>query len=28
LHANMGGHTGIPRYEAEAAGRFFARHLK
>ncbi|MFI9449584.1 dienelactone hydrolase family protein [Amycolatopsis sp. NPDC052450] len=28
LHANMGGHTGIPPYEAEAAGRFLARHLK
>ncbi|EME60193.1 dienelactone hydrolase family protein [Amycolatopsis decaplanina] len=28
LHANMGGHTGVPRFEGEAASRFFARHLK
>ncbi|MFC3451592.1 alpha/beta hydrolase [Amycolatopsis speibonae] len=28
LHANMGGHTGIPRFEGEAGNRFFARHLK
>ncbi|WFB81915.1 MULTISPECIES: alpha/beta hydrolase [Streptomyces] len=28
LHANMGGHTGVPQYEGEAAARFFARHLK
>lgn len=28
LHANMGGHTGVPRFEGEAAGRFFVRHLK
>ncbi|WP_066584338.1 dienelactone hydrolase family protein [Cellulomonas timonensis] len=27
LHANLGGHSGVPRYELEAAGRFFARHL-
>ncbi len=27
LHANMGGHTGVPRFELEAAGRFFGRHL-
>ncbi|MFE1048654.1 alpha/beta hydrolase [Streptomyces olivaceus] len=28
LHANMGGHTGVPQYEGEAAARFFVRHLK
>lgn len=28
LHANMGGHTGIPAFEGEYANRFFARHLK
>ncbi|WP_053720560.1 hypothetical protein [Saccharothrix sp. NRRL B-16348] len=28
LHANMGGHTGVPRFEGDAANRFFARHLK
>lgn len=28
LHANMGGHTGIPAFEGESANRFFARHLK
>jgi hypothetical protein len=27
LQANMGGHTGIPPYAAEDAGRFFVRHL-
>jgi dienelactone hydrolase len=27
LHANLGGHTGVPSYELDAAGRFFARHL-
>ncbi|WP_030019556.1 dienelactone hydrolase family protein [Streptomyces monomycini] len=27
LHANMGGHTGTPWFEAEGKGRFFARHL-
>jgi len=27
LEANMGGHTGVPAYAGEAAGRFFARHL-
>jgi hypothetical protein len=27
LQANMGGHTGIPPYAAEDAGRFFLRHL-
>ncbi|MER5207511.1 alpha/beta hydrolase [Streptomyces sp. NPDC002825] len=28
LHANMGGHTGVPRFELENGARFFARHLK
>ncbi|MFI8967022.1 alpha/beta hydrolase [Streptomyces sp. NPDC053493] len=28
LHANMGGHTGVPEYELDAGARFFARHLK
>jgi hypothetical protein len=28
LHANMGGHTGVPQFEAEAGSRFFARHLR
>lgn len=28
LHANMGGHTGIPAFEGESANRFFARHLR
>jgi dienelactone hydrolase len=27
LHANLGGHTGVPQHEGEAATRFFARHL-
>ena len=27
LHANMGGHTGVPQFEGDAANRFFARHL-
>ena len=27
LHANMGGHTGIPDFEGDAANRFLARHL-
>ena len=27
LHANMGGHTGVPSFEQDAASRFFARHL-
>ncbi|MFJ9692576.1 alpha/beta hydrolase [Kitasatospora sp. NPDC101183] len=27
LHANMGGHTGVPAYELDAGARFFARHL-
>lgn len=28
LQANMGGHTGVPRFAGEDAARFFARHLK
>lgn len=28
LHANMGGHTGVPQFEGDAGDRFFARHLK
>ncbi|MFB7595275.1 alpha/beta hydrolase [Streptomyces sp. NPDC056160] len=28
LHANMGGHTGVPQFEGDPAARFFARHLK
>lgn len=28
LHANMGGHTGVPQYAGEEANRFFGRHLK
>ncbi|MCZ7438232.1 alpha/beta hydrolase [Micromonospora sp. WMMC241] len=27
LQANMGGHTGVPPYAGDGAGRFFARHL-
>lgn len=27
LHANMGGHTGVPQHEGDDANRFFARHL-
>ena len=27
LHANMGGHTGVPHYEGDAANQFFTRHL-
>jgi dienelactone hydrolase len=27
LHANMGGHTGVPAFEGDAGNRFFARHL-
>jgi len=27
LHANMGGHTGVPQFEGDAANRFFVRHL-
>ncbi|MER5525177.1 alpha/beta hydrolase [Streptomyces sp. NPDC002677] len=28
LHANMGGHTGVPQFAGDPAARFFARHLK
>lgn len=28
LHANMGGHTGIPQFAGDAATQFFTRHLK
>ncbi|GHF87801.1 dienelactone hydrolase [Amycolatopsis bartoniae] len=28
LHANLGGHTGVPQFEGDDGGRFFARHLK
>lgn len=28
LHANMGGHTGVPQFEGDEGSRFFARHLK
>jgi hypothetical protein len=28
LHANMGGHTGIPQFEGDNANRFFTRHLR
>ncbi|MEJ2853713.1 MULTISPECIES: alpha/beta hydrolase [unclassified Saccharothrix] len=28
LHANTGGHTGVPSFEGDDAVRFFARHLK
>ena len=28
LHANLGGHTGVPQFEGDAGNRFFARHLK
>ncbi len=27
LHANMGGHTGVPAFEADDGNRFFSRHL-
>jgi hypothetical protein len=27
LHANIGGHIGVPSFELDAAARFFARHL-
>ena len=27
LHANTGGHTGVPAFEADDVTRFFARHL-
>jgi hypothetical protein len=28
LHANMGGHTGVPQFEGDSANRFFTRHLR
>ncbi|RMI41855.1 dienelactone hydrolase family protein [Streptomyces triticirhizae] len=28
LHANLGGHTGTPRFELDDAHRFFDRHLR
>jgi hypothetical protein len=28
LHANMGGHVGVPQFEEDEGNRFFARHLK
>ncbi|AKJ15470.1 hypothetical protein ABB07_37040 [Streptomyces incarnatus] len=28
LHANMGGHTGVPPFAGDAAAQFFTRHLK
>ena len=28
LHDNLGGHTGVPQFEADDGGRFFTRHLK
>jgi hypothetical protein len=28
LHANMGGHTGVPQFEGDDGNRFFSRHLK
>ena len=28
LHANLGGHTGVPQFEADATNSFFGRHLK
>ncbi|MEV0676009.1 alpha/beta hydrolase [Actinosynnema sp. NPDC050436] len=28
LHANMGGHTGVPQFEGDAAACFFTRHLR
>jgi hypothetical protein len=28
LHANMGGHTGVPHFAGDDAARFFSRHLK
>ena len=27
LHANLGGHSGVPSFEIDAGARFFARHL-
>ncbi|MGW7383145.1 dienelactone hydrolase family protein [Streptomyces sp. NPDC054794] len=28
LHANLGGHTGVPQFAGDAAAQFLARHLK
>jgi hypothetical protein len=28
LHANMGGHTGVPQFELDEGSRFFARHFQ
>ncbi len=28
LHADLGGHTGVPQFELGTEARFFARHLK
>lgn len=28
MHANMGGHTGVPQFAGDDAARFFVRHLK
>ncbi|WP_433558413.1 dienelactone hydrolase family protein [Pseudonocardia xinjiangensis] len=28
LHANMGGHTGVPQFEGDEGNQFFARHLR
>jgi len=28
LHANMGGHTGVPPFAVDDGARFFARHLQ
>jgi hypothetical protein len=28
LHANLGGHAGVPSFEIDAGARFFARHLQ
>jgi pimeloyl-ACP methyl ester carboxylesterase len=28
LHANLGGHAGVPWFEVDATARFFARHLR
>jgi hypothetical protein len=28
LHANMGGHTGVPQFEVDDGPRFFTRHLR
>lgn len=28
LHANMGGHTGVPAHAGESSAEFFARHLR